>query len=133
MSATGELFLLNGPEKHTQSTSRIFREHCSRKLSKLRQKLKLTHGRGREYKKTAPVPTSNLADGQYVQTILASNRDIQYNQPSASSFFYTRRSVPGHTHSSYRLNVIQTKPLVTVQPDASVVPYIRPPHSRITR
>jgi hypothetical protein len=40
--------------------------HCSRKVQRLRQNLRLPYGKGREFKQTPPVAKENLVNAQYV-------------------------------------------------------------------
>jgi hypothetical protein len=40
------------------------RKHCANKVHRLRRSLKMTHGKGKEFKKLPAVPTENLKDGQ---------------------------------------------------------------------
>ncbi|KAF8330394.1 uncharacterized protein EI90DRAFT_3145774 [Cantharellus anzutake] len=61
-----------------------YREHCSRKISKLRQKLKLTHGKGKKYTKTAPIPTANLTDAHLQLLLFEAERSWTYSQQLSS-------------------------------------------------
>ena len=43
-----------------------YRKHCANRTHRLRSSLKMTHGKGREFKKLAPVGLEDTQDGQYV-------------------------------------------------------------------
>lgn len=47
----------------------VRRTHCSNKVHRLRQKLKLTHGKGKEFKQSAPVPVESLTNEQLVAIV----------------------------------------------------------------
>ncbi|KAH9075767.1 hypothetical protein EDB83DRAFT_2504800 [Lactarius deliciosus] len=42
-----------------------YRKHCSNRTHRLRSTLKITHGRGREFKKPPSVPQDKIEDGQF--------------------------------------------------------------------
>ncbi|KAI0706202.1 hypothetical protein BC835DRAFT_1302556 [Cytidiella melzeri] len=46
-----------------------YRKHCANRTHRLRSSLKMTHGKGREFKKLPPVKTENIKDG-YLQLLL---------------------------------------------------------------
>ncbi|TCD61181.1 hypothetical protein EIP91_008806 [Steccherinum ochraceum] len=46
-----------------------YRKHCANRTHRLRTSLKMTHGKGREFKKLPPVKTENIKDG-YLQLLL---------------------------------------------------------------
>lgn len=43
-----------------------YRKHCANRTHRLRSTLKMTHGKGREFKKLPPLSTENIKDGQCV-------------------------------------------------------------------
>lgn len=61
MGATGEM--LHDLCFHI-AESGCFRKHCARKVHRLRQVLKITHGKGKEFKKPASPSVESLQDGQ---------------------------------------------------------------------
>ncbi|KAI0079067.1 hypothetical protein K474DRAFT_725051 [Panus rudis PR-1116 ss-1] len=46
-----------------------YRKHCANRTHRLRSSLKMTHGKGREFKKLPPVTADNISDG-YLQLLL---------------------------------------------------------------
>lgn len=44
----------------------LYRNHCANKTHRLRSTLKMTHGKGRDFKKLPPLTLQNIKDGQYV-------------------------------------------------------------------
>ncbi|KAI0089865.1 hypothetical protein BDY19DRAFT_941194 [Irpex rosettiformis] len=46
-----------------------YRKHCANRTHRLRSSLKITHGKGRDFKKLPPVKTENIKDG-YLQLLL---------------------------------------------------------------
>lgn len=40
-----------------------YRKHCANRTHRLRSTLKMTHGKGREFKKLPPVKLENIKDG----------------------------------------------------------------------
>jgi hypothetical protein len=46
--------------------SHSFSKHCANRTHRLRSTLKVTHGRGREFKKPPVVPQDKIQDGQFV-------------------------------------------------------------------
>ncbi|KAF9512366.1 hypothetical protein BS47DRAFT_1376987 [Hydnum rufescens UP504] len=62
-----------------------YRNHCSNKIQRLRQKLKLTHGKGREYKSAPPVPQENLTDGHLQLILYEAERAWTYSQDLTSA------------------------------------------------
>lgn len=52
-------------------TRRLYRKHCANRTHRLRSTLKITHGKGREFKKTPPITQDNIKDGQFVSIIVS--------------------------------------------------------------
>ncbi|KAF8761693.1 Signal recognition particle 9 kDa protein [Rhizoctonia solani] len=50
-----------------------YRKHCANKVHRLRRGLKITHGKGREFKKLPVISPENLKDGQALRTITKSD------------------------------------------------------------
>jgi len=42
------------------------RKHCANKVHRLRSVLKMTHGKGRDFKQLPAITVQNVKDGQYV-------------------------------------------------------------------
>ena len=43
------------------------RKHCGNRTHRLRSALKMTHGKGREFKKLPHITQDNVTDGQYAR------------------------------------------------------------------
>ncbi|KDQ17713.1 hypothetical protein BOTBODRAFT_185806 [Botryobasidium botryosum FD-172 SS1] len=61
-----------------------YRKHCAGKTHRLRQGLKLTHGKGKEFKKTPPVAPENLKDGHLQLALFEAERAWAYSQELAA-------------------------------------------------
>ncbi|KAG8899780.1 hypothetical protein FRC00_000935, partial [Tulasnella sp. 408] len=57
-----------------------YRRHCSNKLHRLRQNLKLTHGKGKNFKKPPETPTESLKDGHLLLDLFEAERAWAYAQ-----------------------------------------------------
>ncbi|KAG8941964.1 hypothetical protein FRC04_003923 [Tulasnella sp. 424] len=57
-----------------------YRRHCSNKIHRLRQALKLTHGKGKNFKKPPEVLTENLKDGHLLLDLFEAERAWAYAQ-----------------------------------------------------
>lgn len=47
----------------------MYRKHCTNRTHRLRSTLKMTHGKGREYKKLPPLNPETMKDNQYAYLI----------------------------------------------------------------
>ncbi|KAG2160209.1 uncharacterized protein EDB93DRAFT_1244961 [Suillus bovinus] len=57
-----------------------YRKHCANRTHRLRSTLKMTHGKGREFKKLPPLSTDNIKDGHLELLLLESERAWAYSQ-----------------------------------------------------
>ncbi|KAI0040503.1 hypothetical protein FA95DRAFT_1566349 [Auriscalpium vulgare] len=57
-----------------------YRKHCANRTHRLRSTLKLTHGKGREFKKHPPTPLDKIQDGHLQLTLLEAERAWSYSQ-----------------------------------------------------
>ncbi|KAI9460210.1 hypothetical protein BJY52DRAFT_288169 [Lactarius psammicola] len=60
--------------------SHIFSKHCSNRTHRLRSTLKITHGRGREFKKQPAVPQDKIEDGHLQLLLFQAERAWSYAQ-----------------------------------------------------
>ncbi|KAG2370361.1 hypothetical protein BDR07DRAFT_1604161 [Suillus spraguei] len=57
-----------------------YRKHCANRTHRLRSTLKMTHGKGREFKKLPPLSTDNIKDGHLELLLFESERAWAYSQ-----------------------------------------------------
>ncbi|KAG2109737.1 uncharacterized protein F5147DRAFT_150216 [Suillus discolor] len=57
-----------------------YRKHCANRTHRLRSTLKMTHGKGREFKKLPPLSTDNIKDGNLELLLFESERAWAYSQ-----------------------------------------------------
>ncbi|KAG0703075.1 hypothetical protein DFH29DRAFT_850870 [Suillus ampliporus] len=57
-----------------------YRKHCANRTHRLRSTLKMTHGKGREFKKLPPLTTDNIKDGHLELLLFESERAWAYSQ-----------------------------------------------------
>lgn len=57
-----------------------YRKHCANRTHRLRSTLKMTHGKGREFKKLPPSSTDNIKDGHLELLLFESERAWAYSQ-----------------------------------------------------
>ncbi|KAF7437301.1 hypothetical protein PC9H_004140 [Pleurotus ostreatus] len=57
-----------------------YRKHCANRTHRLRSSLKMTHGKGREFKKLPEVPTENLKAGHLELLLFEAERAWSYSQ-----------------------------------------------------
>ncbi|KAG1889230.1 hypothetical protein F4604DRAFT_1915092 [Suillus subluteus] len=57
-----------------------YRKHCANRTHRLRSSLKMTHGKGREFKKLPPLSTDNIKDGHLELLLFESERAWAYSQ-----------------------------------------------------
>ncbi len=77
-----------------------YRKHCANRTHRLRSSLKLTHGKGREFKKLPVLTPENVKDGQYV--IFKDLRHL-YLIIVVFSSFSSNQSVHGHILKNSKL------------------------------
>ncbi|KAG8709134.1 hypothetical protein FRC08_018525 [Ceratobasidium sp. 394] len=63
-----------------------YRKHCANKVHRLRRSLKMTHGKGKEFKKLPVVPTENLKDGHLQLHLFESERAYSFAQELYAQF-----------------------------------------------
>ncbi|CAE6431286.1 unnamed protein product [Rhizoctonia solani] len=63
-----------------------YRKHCANKVHRLRRSLKMTHGKGREFKKLPVVPPENLKDGHFQLYLFESERAYSFAQELYEQF-----------------------------------------------
>ncbi|CAE6389915.1 unnamed protein product [Rhizoctonia solani] len=63
-----------------------YRKHCANKVHRLRRGLKMTHGKGREFKKPPVVPLENLKDGHIRLHLFESERAYSFAQELYEQF-----------------------------------------------
>ncbi|CAE6446261.1 unnamed protein product [Rhizoctonia solani] len=63
-----------------------YRKHCANKVHRLRRSLKMTHGKGREFKKLPVVPPENLKDGHVQLHLFESERAYSFAQELYEQF-----------------------------------------------
>ncbi|KAH7344439.1 hypothetical protein B0J17DRAFT_635426 [Rhizoctonia solani] len=63
-----------------------YRKHCANKVHRLRRNLKMTHGKGREFKKLPVVPPENLKDGHFQLHLFESERAYSFAQELYEQF-----------------------------------------------
>ncbi|CAE6491577.1 unnamed protein product [Rhizoctonia solani] len=63
-----------------------YRKHCANKVHRLRRSLKMTHGKGREFKKLPIVPPENLKDGHLQLYLFESERAYSFAQELYEQF-----------------------------------------------
>jgi hypothetical protein len=86
-------------------------KHCANRTHRLRSTLKVTHGRGREFKKPPVVSQDKIQDGQFVIFFCdrIRTRWPLINQLLASNSSSSRRNVPGHTRKSFYLLLLSQR------------------------
>ncbi|EGN94085.1 hypothetical protein SERLA73DRAFT_171591 [Serpula lacrymans var. lacrymans S7.3] len=57
-----------------------YRKHCANRTHRLRSSLKMTHGKGREFKKLPPLTTDNIEDGHLQLLLYEAERAWAYSQ-----------------------------------------------------
>lgn len=57
-----------------------YRKHCANRVHKLRGSLKMTHGKGREFKKLPPITVQNARDGHIQLLLFEAERAWAYGQ-----------------------------------------------------
>ncbi|KAF4572485.1 Signal recognition particle subunit SRP68 [Pleurotus pulmonarius] len=57
-----------------------YRKHCANRTHRLRSSLKMTHGKGREFKKLPEVPTDNIKAGHLELLLFEAERAWSYSQ-----------------------------------------------------
>ncbi|EJT98886.1 hypothetical protein DACRYDRAFT_118202 [Dacryopinax primogenitus] len=57
-----------------------YRKHCTSKLHRLRQNLHVTHGKGKEYKKAAPIGVDKAQDGHILIYLFEAERAFSHAQ-----------------------------------------------------
>ncbi|KAG8728974.1 hypothetical protein FRC10_004370 [Ceratobasidium sp. 414] len=63
-----------------------YRKHCANKVHRLRRSLKMTHGKGKEFKKLPVIPTENLKDGHLQLHLFESERAYSFAQELYAQF-----------------------------------------------
>ncbi|KAJ1310880.1 hypothetical protein OPQ81_009396 [Rhizoctonia solani] len=63
-----------------------YRKHCANKVHRLRKSLKMTHGKGREFKKLPAVPPENIKDGHLRLHLFESERAYSFAQELYEQF-----------------------------------------------
>ncbi|KAJ6626981.1 hypothetical protein B0H10DRAFT_1997510 [Mycena sp. CBHHK59/15] len=61
-----------------------YRKHCANRTHRLRSTLKMTHGKGREFKKLPPLTTEIIKDGHLQLLLLEAERAWSYSQELAA-------------------------------------------------
>ncbi|KAH7926186.1 hypothetical protein BV22DRAFT_373123 [Leucogyrophana mollusca] len=61
-----------------------YRKHCANRTHRLRSSLKMTHGKGREFKKLPPLTTDNIKDGHLQLLLFEAERAWAYSQDLAA-------------------------------------------------
>ncbi|KAI0063148.1 hypothetical protein BV25DRAFT_450798 [Artomyces pyxidatus] len=57
-----------------------YRKHCANRTHRIRSSLKITHGKGREFKKHAPIPLDKIQDGHLQLLLFEAERAWSYSQ-----------------------------------------------------
>ncbi|CAE6470933.1 unnamed protein product [Rhizoctonia solani] len=63
-----------------------YRKHCANKVHRLRRSLKMTHGKGKEFKKLPVVSPENLKDGHFQLYLFESERAYSFAQELYEQF-----------------------------------------------
>ena len=82
----------------------VHRKHCAHKTHRLRSSLKMTHGKGRDFKPLPKITPESTKDGQYVPIVYS---DVSILADFlASNFFFLRPREPGllHRNCLHRMN-----------------------------
>ncbi|KAF8609431.1 hypothetical protein BDV93DRAFT_484993 [Ceratobasidium sp. AG-I] len=66
-----------------------YRKHCANKVHRLRRSLKMTHGKGKEFKKLPIVSNENLKDGHLQLYLFESERAYSFAQELFAQFIKT--------------------------------------------
>ncbi|KDQ54954.1 hypothetical protein JAAARDRAFT_354914 [Jaapia argillacea MUCL 33604] len=62
-----------------------YRKHCANRTHRIRSSLKMTHGKGREFKKLPPITQDNIKDGHLQLLLFESERAWAYSQELIAS------------------------------------------------
>ncbi|KAG6902976.1 hypothetical protein C0995_008549 [Termitomyces sp. Mi166 len=73
-----------------------YRKHCANRTHRLRSTLKMTHGKGRDFKKLPPITTENIKDLYLQLLLLESERAWAYSQDLTTQSLHPSNS----THAS---------------------------------
>lgn len=74
-------------------------KHCANRTHRLRSSLKVTHGRGREFKKPPVVPQDKIQDGQFVVYDLYALSFLVTITPASNSYS-SKQSALGLMHKN---------------------------------
>ncbi|KAG8695875.1 hypothetical protein FRC09_008872, partial [Ceratobasidium sp. 395] len=66
-----------------------YRKHCANKVHRLRRSLKITHGKGKEFKKLPTIATENIKDGHLQLHLFESERAYSFAQELYAQFAKT--------------------------------------------
>ncbi|KAF8525140.1 hypothetical protein BU17DRAFT_84065 [Hysterangium stoloniferum] len=84
-----------------------YRTHCAHKTHRLRQSLKMTHGKGRDFKKLAPIAPENANDG-HLQLLLFETERAWAHAQELSAPEEARRSTARYRRSHNYLSRLLT-------------------------
>jgi hypothetical protein len=90
------------------------RKHCANRVHRIRCSLKMTHGKGKDFKKLPPMDPEKIGNGQYVVSILLCC-DSNKVTITACSSCYSKQSAHGHMHRSYWRSLPKRTNLLTAQ------------------
>jgi hypothetical protein len=91
------------PPPTTAHPSHSCSKHCANRTHRLRSSLKVTHGRGREFKKPPVVSQDKIQDGQFVVYDLYA-LSLSVTIPPVSNSYSSRQSAPGLMHKNFYLS-----------------------------
>ncbi|TDL15845.1 hypothetical protein BD410DRAFT_795986 [Rickenella mellea] len=74
-----------------------YRNHCANKTHRLRSTLKMTHGKGRDFKKLPPLTLENIKDGHLQLLLFESERAWSYSQELYASSLQPTNSAKAAT------------------------------------
>ncbi|CAK5279847.1 unnamed protein product [Mycena citricolor] len=74
-----------------------YRKHCANRTHRLRSTLKMTHGRGREFKKLPPLTPEIVKDGHLQLLLLEAERAWAYSQELTSSALHPSKESQAST------------------------------------
>ncbi|KAK0198080.1 hypothetical protein F5146DRAFT_1131089 [Armillaria mellea] len=74
-----------------------YRKHCANRTHRIRSTLKMTHGKGKDFKKLPPVSEENMKDGHLQLLLMEAERAWAYSQDLVSQSLQPTNTENAHT------------------------------------